>query len=436
MIGSDDLARSSPAVTRRSDERLEHAQRSYTDRVIPPRQPDSGRGRRRGLAIPTVSGGAGRVTTFELFFDLVYVFAFTQVSRLMADTHSAVGVAQALIVLALLWWTWVGFSWISNSASADQPFLRTVMTAAMIAVFVAALTILEAYEDLAGGWSGPLVFALAYTAVRLIHLGVYAVVGWQDPALRRQLLIFLVALVPSVTLVIVGGAVGGGAQVWLWLIAMVYDVAATRVGSTLGRGWRLPSAEHWAERHGLVVILALGESIVAIGVGVAREPIDLPIVVGSALSVIISVLLWWSYFSRLAAAGESALAARDERQRAILGADAYSYAHFLIIAGIILTALGIEDAMKHIAETGPLGIFGAAALGAGIATFAAGTILFSLLIGERRVFVRVAESAAFLAAIPLLALAAPLVALTIAAAMMASLAAIEHRRRGRGGAPS
>ncbi|MGL4257395.1 MAG: low temperature requirement protein A, partial [Microbacterium sp.] len=219
--------------------------------------------------------------------------------------------------------------------------------------------------------------------------------------------------------------------VWLWLIAIVYDVAATRVGSVMGQGWRLPSAEHWAERHGLVVILALGESIVAIGVGVAREPIDLPIVAGSAMSVVVSVLLWWSYFARLAAAGEATLAGRDEKERAIIGADAYSYAHFVIIAGIILAALGIEDAMKHIDDTEAFGWFGAAALGAGIATFAVGTIVFALLIGRRRLQMRIIEAVLFVAAIPLFAVVAPLWALTISAASMAAIAIVESRVHSR-----
>ncbi len=304
----------------------------------------------RRIPIPTISTSlsANKVTTFELFFDLVYVFAFTQVSRLMAESHSAIGILQALIILSLMWWTWAGFSWISNQASADQPFLRTVMTLAMIAVFVAALTIPEAYEDLEGGLDGPLVFAGAYAAVRTIHICLYTVVAAGDKALRRQLMLFLIAMVPAVTLIFIGAALGGAAQLWLWLIAMIYDLGATRVGSILGGGWRLPSVEHWTERHGLVVILALGESIVAIGVGVAQEPIDLPIIMGAAASVTISVLLWWSYFARLAAYGERALEAQDERVRARLGADAYSYGHFVIIAGIILTALGIEDAMKHV----------------------------------------------------------------------------------------
>jgi low temperature requirement protein LtrA len=390
--------------------------------------------RRIPIPTPSTSQSANRVTTFELFFDLVYVFAFTQVSRLMAESHSATGILQAMIILSLMWWTWAGFSWISNQASADQPFLRTVMTFAMIAVFVAALTIPEAYDDLEGGWYGPLVFAGAYAAVRIIHIALYSVVAAGDKALMRQLMLFLIALVPAVTLIFIGAALGGAAQLWLWLIAMIYDLAATRVGSILGRGWRLPSVEHWAERHGLVVILALGESIVAIGVGVAQEPIDLPIILGAAASVTLSVLLWWSYFARLAAYGEHALERRDEHKRATLAADAYSYGHFVIIAGIILTALGIEDAMKHVGDAEPFGWFGAIALGSGIATFAAGTVLFALMVGMRRPIWRGIEAVALMAAIPVFALVPPLAALVLAAVLMGAVAVMEsrlHRRLDR-----
>ena len=383
----------------------------------------------RRIPLPAVSTGqsVSRVTTFELFFDLVYVFAFTQVSRLMAESHSALGILQALILLSLMWWTWVGFSWISNQASADQPFLRTVMTLAMIAVFIAALTIPEAYDDLDGGWNGPLVFAGAYAAVRIIHISLYLVVARGDSAVRRQLLIFMAAMIPAVSLIFIGAAIGGDAQLWVWLGAMIYELVATRVGSAIGQGWRLPSAEHWAERHGLVVILALGESIVAIGVGVAREPIDLQIMLGSAASVVISVLLWWSYFARLAAYGEHALSRRDGPARAILGADAYSYAHFVIIAGIIVTALGIEEAMKHIDEAEPFGWFGAIALGAGIAMFAAGTVVFALLVGLRRPIMRAVEAVMLIAAIPLLAAVPPLAALVIAVSLTGIVAIIESR---------
>jgi low temperature requirement protein LtrA len=387
----------------------------------------------RRVSIPALStaNSPARVTTFELFFDLVYVFAFTQVSRLMAETHSALGVLQALVVLSLLWWTWVGFTWISNRASVDQPFLRVGLTVTMIAVFVAALTIPEAYDDLAGGWYGPLVFAIAYAVVRLAHLTIYSIVGAGDALLRRQLLIFLVALIPAVALILIGALVGGAAQLWLWIIAMIYDLVATRVGSALGRGWRVPSVEHWAERYGLIVILALGESIVAIGVGVAQEAIDPAIIAGSAASLLLSVLLWWSYFARLAARGERRLAQQEEHTRAALAADAYSYTHLVIVAGIIVTALGVEEAMKDVGDSEAFGWLGAIALGAGIAAFAAGTALFALLVGVRWPIMRIIEAAVLLLSIPLLAVVPGLVALVIAVGLMALIAGIErmlHRR--------
>ncbi|QIG39358.1 low temperature requirement protein A [Microbacterium sp. 4R-513] len=389
------------------------------------------KGRRLPLPTPSTDDSPARVTTFELFFDLVYVFAFTQVSRLMAETHSGFGVLQALIVLALMWWTWVGFSWISNQASVDQPLLRAGMTITMIAVFVAALTIPEAWQDLEGGLSGPFVFALAYTVVRTMHYSIYSALSAGDPALRRQLMIFLIALVPAIALILIGALVGGPAQLWLWIIAVVYDLAATRVGSAVGQGWRVSSAEHWAERYGLVVILALGESIVAIGVGVAQEPIDLAIILGSAASIVLSLLLWWSYFARLDAQGERRLAETDERARATLAADAYSYAHFVIIAGIIVTALGVEDAMKHVSEPEPFGWFGAIALGAGIAAFAVGTAVFAFFVGVRRPIMRIVEALVLLAAIPVLAMVPSMGALLIAVGLMGVIAGIEavlHRR--------
>lgn len=391
--------------------------------------------RLRGVA-PLTGQATGRVTTFELFFDLVYVFAFTQVSRLMAEMHSGLGIVQALIVLALLWWTWVGFTWIANTASADQSLLRIVMTLAMVAVFIGALTTIEAYDDLEGGLYGPLVFAGAYTTVRVIHISLYWIVAADVPGLRRQLLLFLIALVPSVGLIIAGALAGGELQIWLWGIAILYDLAATRVGTSFGGGWRIPSVEHWAERHGLVVILALGESIVAIGVGVAEKPIDLPIIAGAAASVGLSVLLWWSYFARLSTLGEHALDRADDRSRVVLASDAYSYILFVVIAGIILTALGIEDAMKHVADTEPLGWFGAAALGAGLATFAAGTVLFALRIGDRRPLAGLVRVAILVAAIPLFAAVAPLVALTLAVAVLAVMSLIDGSRHHRARAES
>ncbi|WP_124292418.1 low temperature requirement protein A [Microbacterium sp. ABRD28] len=394
-----------------------------------PADPPAPAGRRPGrvrLPRPMTTGEDSRVTTFELFFDLVYVFAFTQVSRLMAETHNAAGIAQALIILALLWWTWVGYAWLANRLPADQPFLRTGMTVAMIGVFLCALTIPEAFDDFDGGLYGPIVFAVAYAVVRLVHLILFFVTATDDPPLLRQLMVWSVSSVlPACAALIIGAAIGGEVQAWVWALAIVFEGLGTRALSPGGGGWRIHSVAHWSERHGLIVILALGESIVAIGVGVAREPISVPIILGTATSIVISVLLWWSYFRRLATVGEHALARLSGGPLVKLARDAYSYVHFLIVAGIVLAALGIEDAMAHITDTEPLGWFGAAALGSGIALFAAGTVWFAVLVGERRPYFRGLEAVVATASIPLLAVLPPAAALTAAVVLMGVVAGAE-----------
>ena len=378
------------------------------------------------------AGESNRVTTFELFFDLVYVFAFTQVSRLMADTHSAFGILQALIVLALMWWTWAAFGWLANQAPADQPGMRVGMTAAMIAVFIAALTIPEAYEDLPGGWNGPLVLVLAYTAVRVIHATLYLAAAGEDAGLRRQVLVTqAVAMVPAVTALLVGVWLGSPWQTWIWLAAWLYDAGLTYLSSRRVGGWRIHSTAHWAERYGLVVILALGESIVAIGVGVAREPIGPAIAVGAALAVVLAVLLWWAYFGRLAEAGEHALERRSDVARVQLAIDAYTYVHLVIVAGVILAALGVEDAMAHIAEAEPYGWFGASALAAGLAAFVAATAVFARLVEGRWPVVRVLGTLLLAASVAVLAVVPSMAALAIAVVLVAAVVAVEGAMRRR-----
>lgn len=376
-----------------------------------------------------IGDASARVTTFELFFDLVYVFAFTQISRLMADTHSALGILQALIVLALLWWTWESYGWLGNQAPATQAVMQVGMSIAMIAVFLVALTIPEAYDDLPGGWHGPLVFALSYVFVRLVHLTLYTVAAGEDVGLRRQVRLTLaIVLAPVSIALIVGAVVGGQAQTWIWLGAFLYDAALTYASSRGGGGWRIHSVAHWAERHGLVVILALGESIVAIGVGVAREPIDGPIVLGTAFAVTLSILLWWAYFARVAAAGEQALERRADAARVVLARDAYTYVHFVIVAGVILAALGVEEAMAHIGDPEPFGWFGASALASGLVAYLAGTALFARRVDLPWPVTRVVTAVVLGASVPLLAVVAAMWALVIVVAVIALMLVIESQR--------
>lgn len=374
-----------------------------------------------------------RVTTFELFFDLVYVFAFTQVSRLMAETHSSFGILQALIVLGLLWWTWCAYSWLANQAPADQGLVRVGMSVAMISVFIIALTIPEAYDDLPGGWSGPLVLVVAYTIVRLVHMALYLVAARGDRALAMQVLrTQAVAMAPAALLLLIGALVGGAAQTWIWLAAFLWDVVFTYASSRGGGGWRLYSPGHWAERYGLVVILALGESIVAIGVGVAQEPIDGWITLGAVLAVSLAILLWSAYFARIAAAGEHELHRRTEAARVVLARDAYTYAHFVIVAGVILAALGVEDAMAHISDSEPFGWFGAGALGSGIAVYLLGTVAFARVVGMPTQWIRLVAALAIAGSIPLLAIATPMAALAGVVAVVAIALSAEGARRATG----
>lgn len=395
-------------------------------------QQDEGAPPRNRAARVRIADASARVTTFELFFDLVYVFAFTQVSRLMADTHSAFGILQALIVLALLWWTWESYGWLSNQAPADQGVMQVGMSVAMIAVFLVALTIPEAYDDLPGGWNGPLVFALAYVFVRLVHLTLYTIAAGEDVALRRQVRLTLaVVLVPASVALIVGAVIGGPAQTWIWLGTFLYDAALIYASSRGGGGWRIHSVAHWAERHGLVVILALGESIVAVGVGVAREPIDGPIVLGTALAVTLSILLWWAYFARISAAGEHALERRTDAARVVLARDAYTYVHFVIVAGVILAALGVEEAMAHIGDAEPFGWFGASALASGLTAYIAGTAFFGRLADLPWPVIRIVTALVLAASVPVLAAVAAMWALVIVLAVLAVMLLIEGVRAGQ-----
>jgi low temperature requirement protein LtrA len=322
---------------------------------------------------------------------------------------------------------WGAYSWLGNQAAADQTILRSGMSLAMIGVFIAALSILEAYDDLPGGWHGPLVLVIAYLVVRLIHAVLYLLVAGEDAALRRQVLTTQgVAFAPSAAALIVGAVIGGQAQTWIWLGALLYDLALLAISSRGGGGWRVNSVAHWAERYGLVVILALGESIVSIGGGVAREPVDGLIVLGVALAVTLSILLWWSYFARASAAGEAALEQRTGSARVVLALNAYTMLHLVIVVGVILSAFGVEQVMDHVGDAEPLGVFGAATFAGGLALFTVAITVFERAVGLPWSAIRITTGAVVLAAVPGLAMVPPLGVLAIVVALLGAMFAIEQ----------
>ena len=264
----------------------------------------------------------------------------------------------------------------------------------------------------------------ATSLVRVMHGVLYFLAAGDDRALRRQVLVTVpAALIPAGFLLFLGVSVGDPWQTWLWLAALLVDAAIVYATSRIG--WRIHSAAHWSDRHGLIVILALGESVVSIGAGVARLPITVPIVVGSALAVLLTVGMWWAYFERMAPGRREVLAHREGAPRASLARDAYTYLHYPLIAGIIIAALGMELAMEHVAEEEPLGVFGGVALGAGIAVYLVSTFFFWWRVTGRRSWPRLASAALFLAVVPLLANVPGLAALVVAVTVLAIAIVVE-----------
>jgi len=368
-----------------------------------------------------------RVTTLELFFDLAFVFAFTQLSRLMAQDHDAVGVLQALVILALLWWAWTSYGWLSNIAHADQGVVRVAMIIGMTSMFVAGLVVLEAYDDLPGGLFGPMVFVGAYLVARVTHAVVFVMLC--EPAFRRRTVITVVlSVIPSGTLLTAGALLGAPWQIWCTLAAVAIEpIVSWR--TSVGVEWPVRSTTHFTERHGLIVILALGESILGIGTGVATEPISLAILVGVVLAVLICVGLWWAYFTRLAGAAEHALTTLSPAQRGRAATSAYTYLHLMLVGGIVLAALGLEVAMAHIDSAEALGLFGAAALGGGVACYLAGAAFFARRLLGRWNLLRIGCAVALLLLVPAISLVTPVIAIAIVAGLLLVLFGTERARR-------
>ena len=320
------------------------------------------------------------VTTLELFFDLVFVFALTQITALMAHDLTWGGVLRGVLLIGLMWWSWIGFAWLGNVVKADEGSVRVVLLLAMAAMFLIAIAIPEAFHDLPGGLPGPLVIACAYAALRALHLLMFWLIADGDKVLRRTLVRFAPAMVSATALLLVASQFHGSTQTLLWGLALAADYGGTYLIDA--RGWRVRSAAHFAERHGLIIIIALGESIVAIGVGVTDLPISWPILVASVLGLTVSGALWWIYFDATVLYGEQALAAEPAETRPKLARDAYTFLHFPMVAGIVLLALGLKKVLEYVGDTehhhldDPLKGIGLYALFFGVVIYLLGHVCF------------------------------------------------------------
>jgi low temperature requirement protein LtrA len=299
-----------------------------------------------------------RVTPLELFFDLVFVYAITQVTRLMSEDLTWRGVGHGLLVLAALWWAWTGYAWLTNTLEPEEGMVRAGMLGGMAAMLVAALAVPGAFG------ADAVLFGVAYVLLRLVNLALYSIPGKRDQDFRRTVVRFAPTAAIGPLLILVAAFADPGVRVALWVIA----IAALYSGPLIdrGRGWRISPA-HFSERYGLVVIIALGESIVAFGVAAAGEAPTAEIIAAAVLGLAVIGALWWAYFDVFALLAARQLFETSGVTRARLARDYYSYLHMPMIAGIVLFALGLETITHDGRE--PLAVIPAVALGGGLSLY-------------------------------------------------------------------
>jgi low temperature requirement protein LtrA len=302
--------------------------------------------------------GEQRVTPLELFFDLVLVYAITQVTELMSHDPTWRGVGRGLLVLAALWWAWTGYAWLTNTLEPEEGQVRAGMFGAMAAMLVVALAVPRAFG------ADAVLFGVAYLLVRVLNLVLDAIAGRDDPDLLRVLVRFAPTAALAPVIILAAGFVDGRWQVVLWAIALAVLYAGALIGR--GAGWRISPA-HFAERHGLIVIVALGESIVAIGVGAAGVPLTPGVVSAAVLGIVVIAALWWAYFDVIAVLAQRQLSQTSGATRARLARDYYSYLHLPMIAGVVLFALGLKETIERFDD--PLAVIPAVALCGGLSLY-------------------------------------------------------------------
>ena len=320
-------------------------------------------------------GDEHRVTPLELFFDLVFVFAFTQVTSLLVDDPTWGGVLRGMLVLAALWWAWSGYAWLTSTIDVDEGGVRLAMLASMAAMFGVALAVPGAFGD------DGVVFGVAYLLVRVLHLALYAIVSRDDPDLRSALGRLVPTELLGASLLLVAGFLEGDGRIGVWVLALAVDYFGPAVRGL--RGWWI-APEHFAERHGLFILIALGESIVAIGVGAGLELVP-GVMVAAALGIGVVFALWWLYFDVAAIFTRARLRQASGVEQARLALQSYSYLHLPMVAGIVLFALGLEAALHDVGA--PLETVPAVALCAGVSLYLLGPVA-SLFQTTRRVFPR------------------------------------------------
>jgi low temperature requirement protein LtrA len=358
-----------------------------------------------------------QVTPLELFFDLTLVFAITQVTVMLADDPTWGGVFRGMLVLAALWWAWTAYAWLTSTLDVDEGGIRLVMLGAMAAMFGVALAVPGAFGDDA------LLFGVAYFLVRLLHVGLSVIVGRDDPDRRSAILRYGPTALIGASLLVLAGLLEGDVRIAVWLVALTIDyLGPVMIG--VGGGWQV-APEHFAERHGLIVLIALGESIIAIGLGAGLE-LDAGVIVSAALGIVVVSALWWLYFDVAAIIARRRLVQATGLALHRLALHAYSYLHLPMIAGVVLFALGLKTTVDHPGDE--LATVPAVALCGGAALYLLAHIAFLFRTTGRVFRRRTIGAVALLALIPLAVETPALVALALVSAVCTFVVAYEVLR--------
>jgi low temperature requirement protein LtrA len=371
----------------------------------------------RGPRLTAVLRQTERVTPLELFFDLVFVLALTQCTALMVDDPTWTGVARGLLVLGVLWWSWVGYAWLTSVVDPEEGAVRVSMFGAMAALLVAALCVPGAFGD------EGLLFAGAYAVVRAGQIALFLLASRDDPGLRRSILGLAVSSAIGVALLLAASGTDGILQGALWALALALDMGGPYFFGS--EGWKLVPG-HFAERHGLIIIIALGESIVAIGVG-AERGVDWGVVVAATLGVAVAAALWWLYFDVVALVAARRLERTPVgREQNEMARDSYSYLHFPMVAGIVLLALGLKKTLGDVG--GSLETVPAAGMLGGTAVYLLAHVAFRFRNVHTLNRRRLACAVLLLALIPLGAELPAVATLAILASVLIALIAYEALR--------
>jgi low temperature requirement protein LtrA len=375
---------------------------------------------------PTTPGAAAalaaegheqRVTSLELFFDLVFAFAFTQVTAYVAADPTWTRLLEGLAILTVTWWAWGCYAWLGNSAASDDGLFRVVLLCAMAAMLIVGLAVPHAFG------ADALIFGVAYAVVRLLHIVAYAQLGRDDPQLRMAVAGLARSMIPVSLLILGAGVFDGTARTVLWIVAVTVDVAGLWLFGV--RGWRV-EAHHLAERYSLILIIALGESIVSLGIGAESTDLDGTVILGALLGIATAGAMWWAYFDIAALVAERRFGRATGEERVRLARDSYTYLHLPMVMGVILFALGVKKVLGHV--DAPLQDVPAVALCDGVALYFLAHVAFRWR-NVRRLNVARLAAAIVLAALTAVALHVDaLVSLALVAAVSVALVAYEHVR--------